>query len=241
MKNNRFSRAALLLGIASLIVCLAAVIGLFEATDIDLQVQDRFYDFDEQTWLVSKNARIPKLIFYEAPKIAYISLALVILFLIGKSAISRQRIDRRLGVVLLSMVSVPATVGWLKDATDVYFPSQVERYGGKEPYAKLFEDHPEVRRRTKKPRKPGHGFPAGHASGGFALMSLCVLGRTRRGRCLGVASGMALGWILGGYQMVNGNHYLSHTIVTNLLAGVLILTWICILLAGERDSATSAN
>ncbi|MFT5110556.1 MAG: membrane-associated PAP2 superfamily phosphatase, partial [Pseudoalteromonas tetraodonis] len=91
---------------------------------------------------------------------------------------------------------------------------------------------PEIRKWTKNPRKPGHGFPAGHASGGFALMGLCVFGRTRRGITLGVAAGLSLGWILGSYQMLNGNHYLSHTVVTNLLAGILVLFWIGIMLRG---------
>ncbi|MFT4549089.1 MAG: hypothetical protein ACI9MB_003060 [Verrucomicrobiales bacterium] len=37
---------------------------------------------------------------------------------------------------------------------------------------------------------------------------------------------------MGSYQMLNGNHYLSHTVVTNLLAGILVLFWIGIMLRG---------
>ena len=228
----RSSRASIFIWAAGLLVFLLVVVALFEATNIDLRVQDRFYDFDRQEWIVSKDAALPKLIFYEAPKAAYVTFALVILGLVAKSFVMKERGDRRLVVVLLCMISVPVSVGMLKDATDVYFPSQAERYGGKEPYVKLFEAHPEIRKWTKNPRKPGHGFPAGHASGGFALMGLCVFGRTRRGITLGVAAGLSLGWILGSYQMLNGNHYLSHTVVTNLLAGILVLFWIGIMLRG---------
>ena len=54
-------------------------------------------------------------------------------------------------------------------------------------------------------------------------MSLWVLGRTRAQKITGLAIGFTMGWTMGLYQMLNGNHYLSHTLVTMLLAWLVIV------------------
>jgi membrane-associated PAP2 superfamily phosphatase len=42
-------------------------------------------------------------------------------------------------------------------------------------------------------------------------------------RWLGLACGLAAGWSVGIYQMLKGAHYLSHTVVTMIVAWLLIL------------------
>jgi membrane-associated PAP2 superfamily phosphatase len=41
-------------------------------------------------------------------------------------------------------------------------------------------------------------------------------------RWMGLAFGLAAGWIVGLYQMLKGVHYLSHTIVTMFLVWMII-------------------
>jgi len=36
---------------------------------------------------------------------------------------------------------------------------------------------------------------------------------------------MFLGWWMGGYQMLKGAHYLSHTVTTMLAAWIIVLLW----------------
>jgi membrane-associated PAP2 superfamily phosphatase len=100
--------------------------------------------------------------------------------------------------------------------TGVYCPCEIERYGGEMPYVRLFETVPPEIVAVKR----GRCFPAAHASGGFALMAFAFAGARRLRNAWW---GLGWGWILGLYQMARGVHYLSHTVVSMLVAWVLIL------------------
>jgi membrane-associated PAP2 superfamily phosphatase len=109
---------------------------------------------------------------------------------------------------------VPATIGLLKANSQLHCPWAIQRYGGDHEYRRIFSPlTPEQREDC------GRCFPAGHASGGFALMSLYFVWRRR---WLGLGLGLATGWAMGGYQMFKGAHFLSHTVVTMLLAWLAI-------------------
>ena len=86
------------------------------------------------------------------------------------------------------------------------------------PYVQVFEEFPEDIPRTGT----GHGFPAGHASGGFALFSLVLLVAAKYRRRLWWMAFM-YGCLMAAYQTVNGAHYLSHTVVTLHIAWILTL------------------
>lgn len=75
------------------------------------------------------------------------------------------------------------------------------------------------------PHKRGRGFPAGHASGGFVLLSLAGLASTRRGRIICLAIGLAVGSTMGIYQMLKEAHYFSHTLVTAGVCWIVFLSW----------------
>ncbi len=225
--GNR-KRLAFALWIAGLAGLLAGALALFEFTCLDLWVQDRCYDFETARWLIPEDWFWPRVLFYQIPKVLFGLLAMALIAILAIPKFRHRFGGRPTLVLLLAMISVPSLVGVLKKKTDVYFPSQIQRYGGREPYVKLFEAYP-PRDPRRKPRRPGHGFPAGHASGGFALMALAAFGKSPWQRRRGVAIGMAVGWMIGIYQTLNGAHYLSHTIVTNLLGGMLVVFWIGVL------------
>jgi membrane-associated PAP2 superfamily phosphatase len=73
-----------------------------------------------------------------------------------------------------------------------------------------------------RPNKRQRCFPAAHASGGFALLSLYFLFKKRRNRRLALGFALTLGWLMGGYKMVVGDHFISHTLITMELAWLLI-------------------
>ena len=76
-----------------------------------------------------------------------------------------------------------------------------------------------------QPSPRGGCFPAGHASGGFALLGLIAVRSSRRWRNGVIALGLGLGWWMGLYQMLKGAHYPSHTTTTMLIAWMVVLLW----------------
>lgn len=201
---------------------IVGVIALFELTTLDLWVQDYFFDFRTQRWRVDDTDQGLRFAFYDAPKvlIALIGGAMLVLA-VGPERWRRVTTRCSLLVVVCTVVSAPVLVGLSKTATNIFCPEEITRYGGDAPYVRLCEPYPPEQR----PLRRGRCFPAGHASGGFALLSLAGLAQTARGRRTGVAMGVVVGGAMGLYQMMNGAHYLSHTLVTALLAWWLFLGW----------------
>lgn len=203
---------------------LAAVMMLFELTDLDLTLQDNFYNFEMRRWVVDEKAPLGRLIFYNGPKALVWGFALTTLALAAGPARWREklRVNRRglwLGVLVIA--TVPALAGLGKKYTNVFCPSEIRRYGGDVAYAKLCEPYPD----DDRPPRRGGCFPAGHASGGFALMGLLAVRGTRRWRNGILALGLGFGWWMGGYQMLKGAHYLSHTLTTMLVAWLVVWLW----------------
>ena len=206
------------------VALLGAVLAVFEFTNLDLWLQDHFYDAGAGRWWVDGADPAGRLFFYNGPKglIILTSVALLVLALGPGRWRDRWRFGRRdLWVAVLTFVSVPVLAGWGKDATNTFCPSEIRRYGGDVPYVKVFARYPE----NDRPTRRGRGFPAGHASGGFALLGLMWLRRSSAWRLGGLALGLGAGWWMGGYQMLKGAHYLSHTVVTMLLAWIVMLLW----------------
>jgi membrane-associated PAP2 superfamily phosphatase len=206
------------------LLLLAGALALFEFTGLDLALQDQFYDFVHQRWLVDANDAMGRLVFYNGPKAIIILLAIsgLTLALGPHGWRDKMRFARRdVWVALLTLVTVPALAGFGKNTTNTFCPSEIRRYGGDVAYVKLCSPYPA----DDTPDRKGHCFPGGHASGGFALLGLMWLRRTRTWKYGGLALGLGVGWWMGGYQMLKGAHYLSHTVTTMLLAWIVLLAW----------------
>jgi membrane-associated PAP2 superfamily phosphatase len=198
---------------------LLAVFALFELTNLDLWVQDFFFDFTNGKWLVDAKEPVARALFYNGPKYVIILIGLTALvFALGPAPWRERRgLDRRrLWAVFLIIGLVPAGIGQMKANTNVYCPYEIYRYGGEVPYVKVLERHPP----EAQPERCGKCWPGGHASGGFALFALAGLFSTRRGQWIGLVAGMSLGWWMGAYQTLKGAHYLSHSLVTMMLAWI---------------------
>ena len=201
---------------------LCGIMLLFETTPLDIIVQDRFFDFNISTWLVDRHAPMPRFFFYNFPKgLLIIFGACLLLNLLGPSVLGRYCLLSRKKALflLLSLGIVPALMALGKNTTGVYCPSQIIRYGGDHVYVHVLEAVQSAIVSTQK----GCCFPAGHASGGFALMSLYFGAESRPKQRLGLMTGLVFGWIMGLYQMVKGAHYLSHTLFTMVAAWLIIL------------------
>lgn len=194
---------------------------LFEHSGIDIWVQDYFYRFETGQWLMDRHNKIAKIIFYDGIK--KLIIASVVIVLIGalvfrKSSIV-QNYKQGLLILIFSAILVPSVVGILKATTNVPCPNDLKYYGGTYPHVTFLQSYPADFNQAEKIQC----YPAGHASGGFALLSLIFLFKRKRNRVMAGAAALSLGWSMALYKMLIGDHFLSHTIVTMLLAWLMIL------------------
>jgi len=193
---------------------------LFETTNSDILVQNLFFNASNQTWIIDKYEEPYRFVFYLFPKysIILLALSLIALYFISFRRKNAKYFQRRLLVVIFSLILVPLVIGGLKATTNGACPAQIELYGGDVPYVKAFELMPESFESTKKYKC----FPAGHASGGFALMSLLFLFYRHKYQYIAVGVAVSIGWVMGIYKMLIGDHFLSHTLTTMTLSWLII-------------------
>ncbi|MGD9623522.1 MAG: phosphatase PAP2 family protein [Arcobacter sp.] len=202
-------------------ILLIVVICLFQFTNLDIFIQSFFYDFESKNWLIDKNEPILKLFLYDGLKKAIIIfnvLILIALIFFRKKQII-QEYKKGLLIVLLSAIFIPSIVGTLKAITNTPCPCNIINFGGTYPDIKVFDKYPEDFIQKSKAKC----WPAGHASGGFALMSLFFLFKKPKHQKIALIGIIILAWSMGTYKMLLGDHFLSHTIITMLLAWIIIL------------------
>ena len=110
-----------------------------------------------------------------------------------------------LAYLLIGALGGILSVALIKNLTHIYIPSDLMRYGGAMPHIRIFDPVP--------PGLPiGHAFPAGHASGAYALISFYFLFTVRgsRWRYPALASCLTLGFTFGLAQQIRGKHFFSH-------------------------------
>lgn len=200
---------------------LAAAILFFGFSGADIWIQSHFYDSDTARWAVDANDPLPKLVFYDGIK--RLLIALGVLLLIGSVVLWKRPVfrpyRRGMAIVLLSSVMVPLAVGSLKAVTNMPCPKNVNIFGGTYPHTCVWERYGSDFCPTGKQKC----WPAGHASGGFALLSLVFLFRTKKAKIAAASAAMTIGWSMGSYKMLIGDHFFSHTVITMFLAWFIIL------------------
>lgn len=132
-------------------------------------------------------------------------IVIIIAFGLLVTGIIKRRIDFITAAIMIGLGS--AVVGILKSISQHACPWDLVAYGGKALEYPLLNT-------VNYFDKPGHCFPAGHASGGFSLMALFFLfyPKNRKLALIALASAFALGHIMGFGQVVRGAHFLSHNL-----------------------------
>ncbi len=207
---------------------------------IDLAVQDHFYKNGK--WLI-EDGQYPALhaVIYDGVKIVLVTVGILPLLYSAYCFYGKQTVRARKALFLTVCLSlVPATISLLKATTNVYVPSKVERYGGNVPYVKAFDAYPNDYV-PSRPGSRGRGFPAGHASGGFALIALVFLAKTLRGKIVAWTVALTMGSLMGIYQMARGEHYLSHNFFTLFIAWLMITVIAQLLLKRIPESKAAEN
>lgn len=198
-------------------------------TNIDIIIQNHFFNFETKKWLIDRNEPIKKFIFYNFPKILFGLLILVILIfaVLGfrkKSPFFFTNRHKFL-LIFLGLSLIPLIAGNVKKFTNIYCPSELAIYDGNYPYVKVLEHYDENFQQIKK----GKCFPAGHAVTGFALLILFFAFEKKNHKILALFLAIISGWILGLYQMMKGAHFFSDTLTAMLLcfllAALIYRTW----------------
>ena len=208
------------------LLAVAAVLGFFGFRGtggewIDFRVQAWFWD--GQDWLIPKDSGWPHTLAYTGPKALLYLFALWLLWVMAFPARAPAWMGRRRAAYLfLAMAAISVACTQLREVTSMATPRQLTMYGANPgvPHLLLFE--------AKPVGYPSDAFPAGHASGGFALLALAFAWSAPLARRRGVALALLYGGWMGLYQIARGEHFLSHTLATAALAWLLAvcLAWI---------------
>lgn len=199
-------------------VLLIMILLIERFTYIDLEIQNKIYDFTYHDWFIDEYLHDKLgIIFYDGIKYFDMLLAIILLgiILLSFKFDSLEKIRKPALILLLSLIFVPLIISSMKQITNVYCPKDLAIYGGDKPFIRILEASP-------KGMKIGKCFPAGHATSGFALMALFFCFEDKKSRLSGLAVGVSLGWITGMYQMLRGQHFFSHTIFTMIAAFMII-------------------
>ena len=179
---------------------------------VDFWFQSFFWN--GKSWLIPHDNILGKILAYDGPKALIILFAVYLLIIILLPKLAPRWLNRRQAIyVFVSMAVISVTSTQLRAMTNMATPLELTNYGGAFPHLLLFQ--------SKPVGYPCHAFPAGHASGGLALISLYWAWFNQPYRKLGLWIGLGLGGFMGLYQIARGEHMLSHTLATLGIAWLL--------------------
>jgi membrane-associated PAP2 superfamily phosphatase len=213
--------------VVPLLVLSALVIALHESP-VDRAVLSLFYDPDTRTF-PARYHWFFTIIVHEVMKIAVIVVGVLALGVclagLGRPRfVLQQKLKawhRPALLVALAIAIGPALVGWLKSISPRHCPWDLQLYGGTQPWVSLWDPLPEG-------AKPGKCFPGGHASGGYALVSLWFATRPTHPQMARKLLVFALcyGSFMGLARCAMGAHFPSH-----ICASLLVAWTVCVLVA----------
>ena len=208
------------------LLCLTLIATLvFEHSQIDILISEIFYTNGH--WLLQKEAQPYKFIFYDLPKALLILFGIyliTVLILKYKSSAKTNPVfnnasdntfiislsAREISYLLVVLIAVPSTIALLKSFTHVSCPNHLLVFGGDLPYLNLWQNR--IAQTSAK------CFPAAHASAGFSLYGLAFLPTFYKYRYRVFEVVTVVGWTMGLYKMLFGDHFFSHTLVSLLLS-----------------------
>ena len=211
----------------------AAALTALETTDLDRIVSNWFYDAATAAFPLRHAFLFDTVLHHWTKYVVILATCLIIAaFLLSFITGALQQQRRVLLFLGMALALAPLTVSALKLGSDRPCPWDIADYGGSAPYTRLFDSQ-------STPHAPGHCFPAGHASTGFALMAFFFAAhRSRRDwRTRGLlVAGMAAGLMLGFGRIAQGAHFLSHVLWSGLVCWLVMVGLYALLLAQPAET-----
>jgi len=217
-----------------LLLILAALLlfVVFEGSDLDRQLARALFDAEQNVFPLRRVWLLDAILHKGAKQVTYLLVAacLYVCWQSWKGRLSWLP-PRNALLAALGMIAIPLATATVKMFTDRYCPWDIIEFGGFAPYLHLFEAAPPG-------IKAGQCFPAGHASTGFLWIVWAVALRPagKRATRRALIAALLAGGVLGTARMLQGAHFLSHTLWTLWLAWALSVTLAFILRADLRLS-----
>lgn len=228
-------RAGIAVG-AALATAALLIFALGRWTDIDLRLADLMYDpaTGAFPW---RDAWLTDAFGHGILKTALSCAALGFILPALMDALRPARwLDRRgrrlrLRITAWSAVLVPLAISLLKQNSNAHCPWGLARYGGAQPYVRLFEALPSG-------VAPGHCLPGGHASTALWTVALVVwwLPAARPRAALVAAFTLGFGFALGWMQQMRGAHFLTHTLWSMWIACAIVLALVLLMQPARRSA-----
>jgi membrane-associated PAP2 superfamily phosphatase len=118
---------------------LVIIIIFFGINDIDISIQNNFYNFNTHSWILDRDLQPYKFIFYDGIKklLIFIALSLLLSLLFIKKSKIIKEYKKGIIIVVLSAIFIPTIVGGLKRVTNMPCPKNEIHYGGIYPSTKV--------------------------------------------------------------------------------------------------------
>lgn len=228
------------------LLCAALVFLLFDMTSIDIAISNLLFDPQTQTFPIDKIHFFEKLTHKWAriipdwtAEIALIGALLSVIWPLANpqkhprlgAFLQRSKVApllrfcaehrRDFLFVVVAFAVCTGVIHFLKSHTSVYCPIETTLYGGKMPHIEWYENF-----QLFHEAGSGRCWPGGHASGGFTMLALYFVARRYQWRFSRAIlwGSLLLGFIYGTTRVLQGWHYMSHT----LWSGIFV--WLACLL-----------
>ena len=170
----------------------------------DLWWTDRLYAWEGGRWSLQSHWLVESVLHVGARRVSALAwLGVVLAWLVSLVRPAWRAWRLPLGYLALAVLLATSLVSLLKSISPLDCPWDLARYGGTHAWHDLLS--PGV-------GMPGHCFPAGHASAGYAWLALFFFFSTVRParRHTGFLIGLSAGLVFGLAQQLRGAHFLSH-------------------------------
>jgi membrane-associated PAP2 superfamily phosphatase len=213
-----------------------ALIAVEQTSDIDREITRFFADPATRAFPLRHSFALEEVMHHWAKYAVMTMGALIGAALVLTYVLPPWKTQRRiLFFLLLSIGLAPLSVTIAKAVSNRHCPWDIDEFGGLVPYARLLEP-------MANAVGPGHCFPAGHASTGFALMAfyfaVFALGKPQFARAA-LVGGVSAGLVLGLGRVVQGAHFASHVVWSGVLCWAVMLLLYCAIVSARpvRDAA----
>jgi membrane-associated PAP2 superfamily phosphatase len=198
---------------------------VYPSSGIDAWLIARFYDTNSLTFPLKENWFLERILHQGLKELmVVISLLMLGLWLLGfkLGTYTRQKwlqdYHRQFLWVFVAMLIATSAIAILKHASNYACPWDLVVYGGNKVLIPLFGFLPAG-------AAPGHCFPGGHASGGFALIAFYFAFRDSQPKLAkaGLVAAIFFGSLMGWAQMMRGAHFMSHNLWTAWIVWMIVL------------------
>jgi membrane-associated PAP2 superfamily phosphatase len=200
------------------------MVAIYSKSQWDITLTNLFFDAQQHVFPLKRHYFLSQWMHTDL-KWLMVTIALASLVLSAASyKLSKLKAHRKsLLWVFVGMVVATAAVSILKHYSQHGCPWDLAMYGGDLPLFELFATQPAG-------VEAGHCLPAGHPSGGFALMAFYFAFMHSKPRFANnmLWLGLVMGLLMGMAQVMRGAHFLSHVLWSGWVVWVvlLILYWI---------------